>query len=258
MKLARYILLIVLVVLLVFSLKWAKQQAADEVCTGVDICVLNQDIADFVKPEKLEQVLIEKKLFTKGKAMWQINTYKIEQALKESEFLEDANCMKGIDGKIKINVTQLIPCLRVIDGNQSYYINRQGKRMPANVDFTADLPIVVGHFSKDYGPEKLMPLVEYVNADSTLNALVTMYCFNDPNNIFIVPSIHGHVVNLGSINGFENKFKKLALFYKKVMPVRGWLTYDTLSLKWDHQVVASLRNMKAKPQMTGSIEDDEA
>ena len=41
------------------------------------------------------------------------------------------------------------------------------------------------------------------------------------------------------------------------MPKRGWNAFDTISVKWDHQVVAT-RRLKAAPQTIESYpEDDE-
>ena len=113
--------------------------------------------------------------------------------------------------------------------------------MSATASYHADVPIVEGHFTKDFTPMRILPLVDYVNSDQVLRSLVSMYCIKDTNDIFVVPTIKGHVVNLGNADNYVNKFKKLLLFYRKVMPVKGWLTYDTVSVKWEHQVVATKR-----------------
>jgi len=65
------------------------------------------------------------------------------------------------------------------------------------------------------------------------------------------------VVNIGNADGFDNKFAKLKLFYSEVLPKRGWNTYDTISVKWNHQIVAT-RRVKAVPQIIEyDPEDDE-
>jgi hypothetical protein len=102
-------------------------------------------------------------------------------------------------------------------------------------------------------------MIKHVEQDSSLRALVTMYYMRDSNNIFIVPSIKGHVVNMGNCEGYEGKFKKLQLFYNKVMPVKGWMHYDTISVKWDYQVVATKRDktVEAEPEYDPA-EDEQA
>jgi hypothetical protein len=90
-----------------------------------------------------------------------------------------------------------------------------------------------------------------------LRALVSMYCVRDSNNIIIVPQISGHVVNMGDASDFENKFAKLLLFYREVMPKRGWNTFDTISVKWNHQIVATRRVKAVVPTIEFDPEDDE-
>ena len=102
-----------------------------------------------------------------------------------------------------------------------------------------------------------MPLINYVESDSLLRSLVTMYCVRDTNNIILVPEVSGHVINIGNADGFENKFAKLKLFYREVMPVKGWNTYDTISVKWNHQIVATRRVKAIVQTIDIEHEDDE-
>ena len=143
------------------------------------------------------------------------------------------------------------------DGDQSYYVNRFGKHMSATASYHADVPVVQGHFTLQYPATRLLPMIEYVEADSLLSSLVTMYTMRDSNNIFITPAIHGHVVNMGDCDNFEAKFRKLKLFYRKVMPAKGWENYDTISVKWNYQVVATRRQKAVKIEMTYDSAYDE-
>ena len=52
-------------------------------------------------------------------------------------------------------------------------------------------------------------------------------------------------------------FAKLKLFYREVMPKRGWNTYDTISVKWNHQVVATRRTKAVVKPLDYDPEDDE-
>lgn len=242
-------ILLVLAGLLVWGIYWARGKAADETCRLVTVIIDNADSTQFVTPKGVTQELAKLGFKVVGKPMWQIDADRIEQALQRSEYLEKAECVKGTDGVLIIRASQLVPVLRVFDGDQSYYVNRYGKRMSATASYHADVPIVQGHFTDKYPATRLLPLVQYVEDDSLLHSLVTMYTMRDSNNIFIVPSIYGHVVNIGDCDNFEAKFRKLKLFYRKVLPAKGWENYDTISVKWDHQVVATRRVKAVKVEM---------
>lgn len=257
MKIVRYILLVVLTALLAWGVIWAHGQARDQVCRKVDIEVVNASSKPFVTPRGIIEDLKHAHIALEGKPMWQINSDRVERLLDTSPYLESADCIKGQDGHFIIRVRQLVPVMRVMDGDKSYYVNREGKRMEANGNYYCDVPVVNGHFTRAYGPERLVPLLDYVQSDATLNSIVTMYNYRGPGSIYIVPCFVGQIIDFGSVANYENKFKKLLLFYEKVMPVRGWDTYDTISLKWMHQVVATRRLKRVEATVEAGPDDDE-
>lgn len=236
---------------------WARGKSREEMCTKVAIEVVNGDSTSFVTPDGVLSDLKSQGIKLEGKLMSDINASDIEKALHHSPYLESAEIVKCQDGLLLIRVSQLQPVARIFDGDRSYYINRVGKRMDATIYYHSDVPVVQGHFTKQYPVTRLLPLIDYVESDPLLRSLVTMYCVCDTNNIIIVPEISGHVVNIGNADGFENKFAKLKLFYREVMPKRGWNTYDTISVKWNHQVVATRRTKAVVKPLDYDPEDDE-
>lgn len=223
----------------------------------MDVEVVNADSTSFVTPQGVLTDLKGQGIKLVGKHMGDINASDIEEALKVSPYLENADIVKCQNGKVLIRVSQLVPVFRVFDGEDSYYMNRAGKRMAATTFYHCDVPVVQGHFTRKYPATRLLPLIDYVENDSLLHSLVTMYQVRDTNNIILVPEISGHVVNIGNADGFENKFAKLKLFYREVMPKRGWNTYDTISVKWNHQIVATRRVKAVEQVIADHSEDDE-
>ena len=253
-RLIQYSILLVLAIGLATGILWARGKSHDELCTSVVVEVVNADSTSFVTPKGVLNDLKSQGVKLVGKRMGDINASDLEEVLRQSPYLENADIVKCQDGRVLIRVSQLVPVLRVFDGTESYYVNRAGKRMMATPNYHCDVPVVQGHFSRAYPVTRILPLVE---KDSLLHSLVTMYCVRDTNNIIIVPNISGHVVNIGNAQGFENKFAKLRLFYDQVMPKRGWNTYDTISVKWSHQVVATRRVKAVQQVIEEDPEDDE-
>ena len=256
-RLIQYSILLVLAIGLATGILWARGKSHDELCTSVVVEVVNADSTSFVTPKGVLNDLKSQGVKLVGKRMGDINASDLEEVLRQSPYLENADIVKCQDGRVLIRVSQLVPVLRVFDGTESYYVNRAGKRMMATPNYHCDVPVVQGHFSRAYPVTRILPLVDYVEKDSLLHSLVTMYCVRDTNNIIIVPNISGHVVNIGNAQGFENKFAKLRLFYDQVMPKRGWNTYDTISVKWSHQVVATRRVKTVQQVIEEDPEDDE-
>ena len=88
---------------------------------------------------------------------------------------------------------------------------------------------------------RLLPLLDYMSAHGEWNALVSMISVRDSANVFLLPTMRGHVINFGDVDNIADKFSRLKTFYKEVLPVKGWEFYDTISVKWDGQIVATRR-----------------
>ena len=256
-RLIQNIILLILAVALTSGILWAHNKSLGEVCEKIDVEVINADSTSFVTPQGVLNDLKGQGIRVIGKRMGEIDASDIEKALRLSPYLENADCVKCQDGRLLIRVSQLVPVFRVFDGDASYYVNRAGKRMAANAYYHCDVPVVQGHFTRKYPATRLLPLIDYVEGDSLLRTLVTMYQVRDTNNIIIVPDVSGHVINIGNADGFDNKFAKLKLFYREVMPKKGWNTYDTISVKWNHQIVATRRVKAVQQIMEYDPEDDE-
>ena len=228
-----------LAILLVVGIVWARNRSQGEVCSQIDVEIVNADSTSFVTPQGVLDELQSQGIKLVGKRMGSIDASEIEEALKLSPYLESADIVKCQNGRLLIRVSQLVPIFRVFDGESSYYVNRSGKHMSANVYYHSDVPVVQGHFTRKYPATRLLPLINYVENDSLL------------------PNISGHVINIGSADGFENKFAKLMQFYRQVMPKKGWETYDTISVKWNHQIVATRRVKAVQQSIQYDPEDDE-
>lgn len=243
--------------LLTTAVVWANFQQQTQKCRDVKVRIVNADATMFVTKQGILRDLADMNMSPIGMPMSQINTDNIERRLSQSEYLEGVECYFDNSDNLIIEARQLVPVMRIFDGEQSYYVNRDGKRMSALGRYHVDVPVVEGHFSGTFKPTALLPMMEYVAKNPALNALVTMYVVRDSSNICFVPSISGHIVNMGDGKDYESKFAKLLLFYRKVMPVKGWNTYKEISLKWNYQVVGTLRNKTELAEADYNPEEDE-
>lgn len=244
--------------LLLAGILWAQAREGNMLCQRLTVEIMNSDSTQFVTERGVQTALVESGIKVLGRPMRQIDASHIEHVLGQSDYLENVECVKAKDGEIIIRATQLVPVLRVFDAdNVSYYVNAAGKRMNATSTFHSDVPVVQGHFTDTYPATRLLPLVRYVESDTLLRSLVSMYTMRDSNNIFITTNIVGHVVNIGPVKDYANKLEKLKLFYQQVMPAKGWDTYDTISVKWSHQVVATKRKKTVREVVVYDPDEDE-
>ena len=200
------------------------------VCTGMKILVLSDDTVGFVTHKFISSALAKMKVAPKGKAINQINTQEIEDAFLAKDYVESVQCYVQSDNSLLLEVVPLKPALRVFEGGKSYYINRSGKRIASNAQFFKELPVVSGNFSEKYPPTRLLPMTDYIESKPEIKNLVSMIEVVDSNNIYIIPTIAHHVVNMGCVEGYESKFAKLMRMYREVLPVKGYNFYSTITV----------------------------
>ncbi len=224
-------------------------------CQGINISVKQvSGSRNFVTQAEVRRLLNEWKLDNTNMPVSHINLQRIEDKLNSIDNIEHATVSRLANNKVQIDVTPMIPVARVFSRGKSFYINRDGKRLTANARFHIDVPVITGNFDDDsdstglHNPKRLLPLIERLRNDSTWNALVAQISV-DPrtNDIILVPMIRGHVINLGDTSNINNKLQRIITMYHDVLPLKGWTYYDTLSVKWGGQVVAS-RRLKSIPE----------
>ena len=236
---------LIMVVYLVFAISFTSHLASIDTFKGVEINVRDNMSRKFVSEADIDMELDSISRWITSLPHDSLNTQMIEDRLTENDNIEKANCVVLNDGTLRIDVVPLIPVARVFDSaGTNYYINRSGKRMQASIRYSMDVPVITGNFAGRITPSLAFPLLDYLNTDPDMAALTSSINIAPNSDVILVPSIKGHVVNLGDSADLPNKMARLKVFYKKVMPVKGWEYYDTISVKWRGQVVARRRDRK--------------
>lgn len=176
-----------------------------------------------------------------------INTMEIENTLNSIDNIESARCTRRSDDRIWIEVVPMQPVARIFDDSGSYYINREGKRLTASLRYRCDVPVITGRLGGRQTAARLMPLLDDIRTNTRHGELVSALNLEPDGDVIIIPPLRGHVINFGDPSAdIGNKFDRLVTMYRDILPVKGWDYYDTLSVKFSGQVVASRR--KPRPR----------
>lgn len=221
---------------------WAHGEAARHRCTGIDIRIAQTTSADSITRRGVLDELARYPRPIEGAPVNTINTNKIREYLSSFSNFESVECMMTSDGKLRINIVPMVPEIRVFGKDGSYYVNKDGKRIASNAEFFVDVPVVRGNFTKQFPASSVLPLVRFVQNDPVLKDLVGMIEAKDAHNLILVPRIHGHVINFGDVSRLPEKRDMLLAMYRRVMPYKGWNEYDTISVKFRGQIVATRRD----------------
>lgn len=232
-------------------------------CTNFVVSIDHSDGNFFVMDEDVTQVI--NRFGYRGDSMLLsvVNTRQLEYVLNTHPSVKSADVYTTIDGRVKIEICQRKPVLRVFtQSGESYYIDDSGMLMPLSSKYTARVPVAGGNISDSYTsmntvnvalpPENpqtdsllnnsvlddLYRLVNYVRQDEFWKAQITQIYVNNEREMELIPRVGNHTILLGDVNDLDEKFGKLMIFYKKALPVTGgWNVYSLVNLKYKNQVV---------------------
>ena len=235
-----------------WAIDYAEQQTLDDIVINID----KNSPTKFVTKEGVVQKLGKTADIIKHTPIAELNIEKLERQLSQDNSFENVECYITSDNKLQIDIVPMIPEIRVFspDG-KSYYINKDGKRIDTGNEFFMDVPVVTGNFDQKFPAKNILPVTRHIAADDYLKNLITMIEVKSATNILLYPCIKGQVINIGDTTELTKKFDNLTLFYRKVMNHKGWETYDTISVKFRNQIVATRRD---KSKKIHSIEVDDS
>lgn len=253
----KYLLLsLALALYALIALGVSGSMASNAPCTGVIIDVAEEGGGKFVNAHDINYELDNIVSRADTMIMSHIDLSAMERRLNSLPNVERANCIRTSDDKLLISVEPMQPVARVIDGNRSYYINHEGKRLKATLRYRLNVPLIIGHFGGSLNPAKVIPLIDRVESNEQWSSLVAAYEVTGAGDIILIPTLTGHVINFGDASDPEGKFKRLTSFYKQVMPVKGWNYYDTISVKFSGQIVAQI-SPSSRIRHTDTFDEEE-
>lgn len=254
---------IMLAIYLAIAFVVTAGESDSEICKAMTINIEGTDGARrFVTAEELSHELDDLPTRAKGLAMANINTHQLRTKLLAMDKIEDVSVLRYTDGTIRISALPIVPVARVFDGKDSYYINRAGKRVKASARYRRNVPVISGHFpdadTTAMQVTDLLPLIDRIYSDSLWAGYISMIEVKSPNDVILVPAIREHVINIGAPTEIDDKLSRLQTFYTEVLPHQGWNKYDTLSVKWHGQLVATKRQRQVKTLPVSQFDEDES
>lgn len=251
---------ILLVLYLAVAVGWSRWCASVQLCEGLDgdrVKVCDPDGVGFVSSEEMTRELQPFLGDITSRRISEIDLDSLRRYLVSLDKVETATVTRLNNNRISVEVTPMLPIARIwpSDGSPGYYVNRDGKRMLASARYRRDVHQIAGRFGESFPPSRLFPLLDALGRHPDLDRMITMLSVKDSTDIIMIPALRGHVINFGAPDNADDKLERLRSFYRKVLPQKGWEYYDTISLKWDGQIVASRRNNKL-PDLTVKIIDE--
>lgn len=170
----------------------------------------------------------------------------LESRVEAHPFVKDAQIFRDVKGNLKVNIQQAQPIARIFDSQgDDQYIDMDGTLLPTTGRHTARVPVVELERSfsweqnigeTEYGAD-ILSLLHYIHADEFWRAQIAQIIVRKDGELTLLPQVTKQEIRFGMPVELEKKFRKLKVFYKRILPNKGWNTYSLVNLKFENQIV---------------------
>lgn len=221
---------------------------SDNRCQQVEINIAEGKTNGFLTEKGVLDMLRQHDIVPLGYNPDSINIRKVEDVVKASPLVKNADACITTDGKLIIDITQRLPVMRVKTYNSDYFVDDSGNIMPTN-NYQSDVVIVTGYVSKGYAQRSLFPLVNTINGDELWQQQIEQINVTASKGIELVPRVGNHIVYIGQLPSpttdttdnisefLNNKLQRLKQFYRYGLSKVGWDTYTYINLEYDNQII---------------------
>jgi len=172
-----------------------------------------------------------------GQPITQLPLFEIESKIEQQKNVENAEVYVTLDGRLKIDVKQKEPIVRVKTLQKEFYMDESGDIFDLSSNYTKRLLVANGNIKDSVDLSTINALGVHINSDPFLKSQIIQIYIKENKEIELIPRVGNHTILLGSVNGFEEKFKKLKLFYSEGVKQTGWNNYKEINLKFKDQIV---------------------
>lgn len=213
----------------------------NSIVRGVQVTIDYGGHETLILEEELKDLLEEKMPWIMEQTVKEIDRKGIRDTLEQSPFIEHVEVSISMGCRIIINAVQRKPIVRIFRGNEEYYLDAHGKRVPLSEHGSFDVLVANGTLKRGESVETVWKMAHYLDEHKEYGCLFDQLYMDDAGEVVLVPKVGEHVVLVGDIDDLDNKMAHLVRFYRKAMPIVGWEKYSQVSLKYRGQVICTKR-----------------
>ncbi|MGK7396415.1 MAG: cell division protein FtsQ/DivIB [Candidatus Cyclobacteriaceae bacterium M3_2C_046] len=239
---------ILVAIILFASIGLVEKRQEYKVCQKIIIQIQNQYENYFINDKDVMDLLTEGgSLVIKGRELDELNLKQLELKVKEHKFVKDAEVYRDLKGNLIVNIAQNRPLARIsqTDGPDAY-ISQEGDVLPVSDRYTARVVILRGPYVKKLIKDGLnqsnrglayLELLSYIEQDKFWKAEIAEIEIDAKGGIIFLPQLGKQKIIFGQPQDIEEKFRKLNIFLKQILPHKGWNHYNTVNLKFKDQII---------------------
>lgn len=235
---------VVLVLALAISIiGFAERSPEGDVCHNIIIAIDNQaenyflgenDILNLISNNGLKPVA--------GAPFSTLNLKVMEELVKEEPYVSEAEIFRDMKSNLHVNVELKRPMARIIrtDGPHAY-VAEDRSLMPVSEQFSSRVMLLSGDIDESVDSEEavaVLDLVERIYKDEFWSGQISQIHVKRNGEIVMYPQVTKQTIEFGLPEDAEQKFKKLKIFYTKILPSEGWNAYSRVNVAYKDQIIA--------------------
>ena len=252
-KKIRYVLVGICVIIVLGYLVYAKWSFSDNdydiICNDLQIHFSDNNKTKLITESDIAKIIDAKGLNPIGVRFKNIRSESIEKELLKNRIIKKVECYKTQSGIVRLEVVQRSPKY-IIAGNENFYIDSDRELFPLSINSAIYVPVVSGRITKSFATGPLYDFIDYLEKDQFWNAQIEQVYITDDLKIEMIPRVGDAVILLGTLDKYDDKLQKLAVFYQKGLSVLGWNRYYSIDLQYNNQIVCKKKTKKTKPVVT--------
>ena len=243
----RYIQIGGILLVLVVSIAFSFGRQEFKTSQGVHVLIDDTYENYFVEQSEVTELMNGgERDYVTGSFLSDVDLRQLEKNIENHPYVDDAQVYRDLKGTVSVKVKQKRPMARILKEGKDSYITESGELVPESHKYTARVPLIEMDNSALIGKEfidetlygaNLMEFLNRVHEDEFWKAQIAELIIDETGEMTILPQVTKQVIDFGYPEKIEEKLKKLRVFYKEILPVQGWNSYDRVTVKYDNQII---------------------
>ncbi len=239
----------VIVILMMITISFSERNLDNHICQDIVIRVDNQHGNFFIdEQDVMDLITASGEYVIKGTHYEDLNLKEIEGRIKTERFIKEAEIYKDLKGNLLVNTKLRRPFARVVrEDAPNAFIAEDGAVLPYSAKFATRTVLLSGDYMDELVKtdlteteegQKIYDLLKYIQRDRFWKAQVAQLDIAEDGEIIIYPQVTKQLVEFGQAENIDSKFERLKIFYKQILPRKGWNLYKRVNLKYKDQIIA--------------------
>lgn len=218
----------------------------EQACLNVNIIIYGE--GTFVSQKEISRQIEADYGPLVGRTLSTIPIHDIEYMLKKIPYVKQATIHWDMNGHLNVQIEQREPVIKIESyGNTGFYIDEMGLKMPLSRSYDPKVPHASGFIRENYSSpleplqsqvvKDLFAIAQYAREETVWNDHVSRIFVNEKGEIELVPRVGQQKIILGNADDLPDKFQRLLIFYKGIVPKTGLDAYKVVNLKYSGQLV---------------------